>query len=144
MLSQMLLDILLTILKGYMDASANMLAERCVVARAGAANMHGGSGGGGSSGRVGGDSETNQGKKDLDAFLSTLVMTQNSAVVQILFEACVARGARGDGDSDDGSGGSGVTDDLGVVQEVRIAVCGFVHQLFIQNPLLLKLVNFQG
>ncbi len=116
-----LFKIVLTILKGYMDASANKLAERCATARAGTdsepstASMP--------------SSGPRYSPADLDSFLSTLVMTQNSAIVQMLFEACSA-------DIN--------AEEPGVLQEIQIAVCAFVHQLFIQNPLLLKLVHFQG
>lgn len=35
-------------------------------------------------------------------------------------------------------------DNLGVVEEIRWLTCAFLHQLFIENPLLIKLLHFQG
>ena len=31
-----------------------------------------------------------------------------------------------------------------MIEEIRIEVCRFLHQLFIESPLLIKLVHFQG
>eukprot|EP01105_Mastigella_eilhardi_P001660 TRINITY_DN1197_c0_g2_i1.p1 TRINITY_DN1197_c0_g2~~TRINITY_DN1197_c0_g2_i1.p1 ORF type:complete len:1069 (-),score=277.21 TRINITY_DN1197_c0_g2_i1:53-3259(-) len=60
--------------------------------------------------------------------LSTLALAQDSAVVQLLLEACL--------------GAPGM--DPGALEELRTHVCRFVHQMFIDNPLMIKLVHFQG
>ena len=146
-----LLGIILTVLKAYMDASGAMLAARCAAAPPPAHSR-----GGGSSAAAAAHNE------DRAAFLSTLVMTQNAAIVQMLYEVCLERphttsnagngssggslgGKRGDGAANDAiETGADSVEDLGQLQEARILVCAFVHQLFIDNPLLLKLVHFQG
>jgi integrator complex subunit 2 len=118
------LDILLIVLKAYMDASGAMLAARCAAAVSIPTN-----------GSSGGGSDVDQ---DRTAFLSTLVMTQNAAIVQMLYEICLARPPAA------GTRADNPIEDPGEMQEARIIVCSFVHLLFINNPLLLKLVNFQG
>jgi integrator complex subunit 2 len=114
-----ILDILLIVLKAYMDASGAMLAARCSAA-------------------VSIESSATDVDLDRSSFLSTLVMTQNAAIVQMLYEICLARPLSSR------TGAENPAEDLGELQEARIIVCSFVHLLFINNPLLLKLVNFQG
>ncbi|KAL6077611.1 Integrator complex subunit 2 [Balamuthia mandrillaris] len=63
---------------------------------------------------------------------NTLLLAQDSAVVQALLEVCT-KDEEWDKNSTEG-----------VLEEVRIHVCTFLHQLFIENPLMLKLVHFQG
>jgi integrator complex subunit 2 len=60
---------------------------------------------------------------------STLVLAQDSAALQLLLEACLPREGEEDGE--------------GCLEEVRALVCGFAHELFIENPLLIKLLHFQ-
>lgn len=60
--------------------------------------------------------------------LHTLLYAQDSAVLQLLLESCLQ------------GGGKAAT---GVEEEKRRLVCSFVHQQFIENPLLVKLVHFQ-
>ena len=143
-----LLGIVLTVLKAYMDASGAMLAARCAAAPPPSQARGGyGGGGGGSSAAAAAHNE------DRAAFLSTLVMTQNAAIVQMLYEICLERPRSGAAteveeadaaDSTANEAGADTSEDLGQLQEARILVCTFVHQLFIDNPLLLKLVHFQN
>ncbi|CAL4223863.1 unnamed protein product, partial [Meganyctiphanes norvegica] len=63
-----------------------------------------------------------------------LVLTQESAAVQILLEAACARYEDKSGDS-----GSAL-----VLQEVRSIVCSYIHQAFLKDTTLAKLVHFQG
>lgn len=77
-----------------------------------------------SSGSVTANEEPDDGAR----LIQTLLMTQSSAIVHILLELCEP--------GDAGSAGS--------VQEVRSIACLFIHQLFIETPLLAKLVHFQG
>lgn len=32
----------------------------------------------------------------------------------------------------------------GVLEEIRMLTCNFIHDLFIENPLMIKLIHFQG
>jgi integrator complex subunit 2 len=57
------------------------------------------------------------------------VLAQESAIVQQLLEICIMG-------SDD--------HEIGVIEQVRVTICGFLHDLFIENPLMIKLVHFQG
>lgn len=63
-----------------------------------------------------------------------LVLTQESAAVQILLEAACERVEDKDGDS-----GSVL-----VLQEVRSIVCSYIHNAFLKDTTLAKLVHFQG
>lgn len=129
-----LLGILLTVLKAYMDASGAMLAARCAAAPPPA---HARSGSLASAAGSGASSDVEQ---DRAAFLSTLVMTQNAAIVQMLFEVCLEEQPA----AATAASAASSSEDPGQLQEARILVCAFVHLLFIDNPLLLKLVHFQG
>jgi len=63
---------------------------------------------------------------------SCLVLTQESAAIQILLETC----SEGPGDKTRGR--------LSALQEVQSLACSYLHQAFIQDPTLAKLVHFQG
>eukprot|EP00761_Pharyngomonas_kirbyi_P010282 gb/GECH01010302.1/.p1 GENE.gb/GECH01010302.1/~~gb/GECH01010302.1/.p1 ORF type:complete len:1643 (+),score=394.33 gb/GECH01010302.1/:1-4929(+) len=59
----------------------------------------------------------------------TYIMTQDTTVIQLLFELCLAQ--------------DGGEEDLPELMMIRRQVCSFVHQRFIENPHLAKLVHFQ-
>ena len=61
--------------------------------------------------------------------LNGLLLTQESAIVQALLDVCRKQASEADGAS------------LSEIQEI---VCMFLHQQFIDNVLLMKLVHFQG
>jgi len=58
--------------------------------------------------------------------LAAIVLTQDSAAIQLLLELCLERPGRGE------------------LEETRVMVMEFLHNLFIEHPLLIKLVHFQG
>ena len=64
--------------------------------------------------------------------LNTLILAQDSAIAQALLDVCGQRF----------SDSNKLTSDC-VIQELRILICKFLHQQFIENPLLVKLVHFQ-
>lgn len=87
-----------------------------------------------------------------------MVLALYSAAVQILLELCLAD-SDGGGSAESGAGGSvdggggvdgALADEAGEVaveghlQEIRIQVCHFVHQMFIEKPELARLIHFQG
>eukprot|EP01102_Stenamoeba_stenopodia_P007644 TRINITY_DN2154_c0_g1_i1.p1 TRINITY_DN2154_c0_g1~~TRINITY_DN2154_c0_g1_i1.p1 ORF type:complete len:435 (+),score=105.99 TRINITY_DN2154_c0_g1_i1:63-1367(+) len=59
-----------------------------------------------------------------------LILSQDSSLVQILLEMCEDRNLP--------------VEEQGLREEIRAIVCTFIHQLFIESPLLIKLVHFQG
>jgi len=63
---------------------------------------------------------------------NSLVLTQESAAIQILLECCQ--------EEEDSAAGSRLRD----VQETQSTVCCYLHQAFIENTTLAKLVHFQG
>jgi len=63
---------------------------------------------------------------------NSLVLTQESAAIQILLECC---------QEEAGEGGGGR---LKAVQETQSQVCCYLHQAFIEDTNLAKLVHFQG
>eukprot|EP00038_Savillea_parva_P004139 m.134526 g.134526 ORF g.134526 m.134526 type:complete len:1174 (-) comp11389_c0_seq2:1801-5322(-) len=75
--------------------------------------------------------------------LPTMINAVYSASVQILLEVCLADPPTTTGGVVDGSltADALLEEDL---QEVRIKVCNFVHQVFIEKPALVRLVHFQG
>ncbi|CAL8102119.1 unnamed protein product [Orchesella dallaii] len=64
---------------------------------------------------------------------NALVALQDSAAVQILLEACLPNQEDKDG----------LASDL-TIKEVQSLICSFLHQMFISDPMLAKLVHFQG
>nr|XP_002124952.1 integrator complex subunit 2 [Ciona intestinalis] len=67
---------------------------------------------------------------------SALIATQNSAVVQMLIEICM-----------EGSSPSGDSPNINLLtckREVHCLVCSQLHQMFIDDPAVAKLVHFQG
>jgi len=63
---------------------------------------------------------------------NSLVLTQESAAIQILLETCQP----GEGEEEGGR--------LTALQEIRSLVCCYLHQAFIEDTNLAKLVHFQG
>ena len=63
--------------------------------------------------------------------LTALIYAQDAMVVQMIIETCSAEVIR-------------VRNIRGVLEEIRRIACNFLHQLFIESPLLMKLVHFQG
>merc|ERR1712096_52768 len=63
---------------------------------------------------------------------NSLVLTQESAAIQILLECCQEEVGEGDGGR------------LRAVQETQRQVCCYLHQAFIEDTNLAKLVHFQG
>lgn len=61
--------------------------------------------------------------------LNTLLFAQDSAVVQMLLDACLSKPM--------------LAGEQGAIDEVRCQICAFVHQQFISNPPLVRLVHFQ-
>lgn len=76
----------------------------------------------------------NQTDKDRQELKEALLAAQESAVIQILLEYCMET-------EDDKKAGGGMLNNL---QEVRSVVCSYIHQTFISEPNLAKLVHFQG
>ena len=64
---------------------------------------------------------------------TALIATQESAVVQIVLEICLET-------PEDEAKERGLSE----LREIRSIVCSFLHQLFIADPNLVKLVHFQG
>jgi len=61
-----------------------------------------------------------------------LVATQESAAAQILLEACLPQPEGGKDNCR-----------LGNLQETRSLICSYLHEAFIADPTLAKLVHFQ-
>merc|ERR1719295_1585565 len=73
---------------------------------------------------------------------NALIATQESAAVQIIIEAgLMPPSAAGGGDTSEGD--ESVTNNKDNVKEVRL-ICSFLHESFIADPNLAKLVHFQG
>ena len=62
-----------------------------------------------------------------------MISAQESLAVQILLESCL--------ETEDDRSKPG---QLLALQEVRSLICSFLHQMFISDPALAKLVHFQG
>ncbi|XP_077533566.1 integrator complex subunit 2 isoform X2 [Haemaphysalis longicornis] len=93
-------------------------------------------GGGGTSAPVGGGDKGGccEAEKDREELRLALVAAQESAAVQILLECCLP--TEGEKGSKDGF--------LSDLREVRTLVCTHLHQMFIADPNLVRLVHFQG
>ncbi|RXG68957.1 Integrator complex subunit 2 [Armadillidium vulgare] len=70
-------------------------------------------------------------EEEREKLKSALVLTQESAAIQILLEAAV--------NMEEKKVGSGF-----ILQEIRSIICSFLHQAFIKDTTLAKLVHFQG
>ncbi|KAG8176516.1 hypothetical protein JTE90_021808 [Oedothorax gibbosus] len=73
-----------------------------------------------------------EGEKDRDDLRTALVAAQESAAVQILLECCLPT------EEDDKSTGL-----LTNLREIQSLICSHLHQVFISEPSLAKLVHFQ-
>jgi len=71
-------------------------------------------------------------EKDREELRTALLTAQESAAIQILLECCVAK--KGEADS------SLLTN----LREVQGLICSHLHQVFISDPNIAKLVHFQG
>ncbi|XP_063858155.1 integrator complex subunit 2-like isoform X1 [Scylla paramamosain] len=71
-------------------------------------------------------------EEEREKLRGALVLTQESAAVQILLEACLMKEREKDG--------AGAL----ILQEVRSIVCSYIHQAFLKDTTLAKLVHFQG
>ncbi|EAL72870.1 integrator complex subunit 2 [Dictyostelium discoideum AX4] len=79
--------------------------------------------------------------------VSTLILTQESTIIQILLEICLIDGI-------DTKGLNKIlrnknkkfkeSYDPVDIEEIRCQICSFIHQMFIDKPLIIKLVHFQG
>eukprot|EP00040_Diaphanoeca_grandis_P032094 m.193507 g.193507 ORF g.193507 m.193507 type:complete len:1160 (+) comp32504_c0_seq2:194-3673(+) len=79
------------------------------------------------------------------AVSETIVLLQNAAVVQMLLELCL------ESTYHDGTNGSRYTSEdqfydytVGDLQETRIQICKFVHEMFLESVALIRIVHFQG
>ena len=68
---------------------------------------------------------------------NALIGTQESAAVQILLEAVRPMSGNEDCDDDDNHV-------LSNLKEIQSLVCSYLHEAFIADPTLAKLVHFQG
>ncbi|GAM27079.1 hypothetical protein SAMD00019534_102540 [Acytostelium subglobosum LB1] len=97
--------------------------------------------------------------------ITTLILTQESSIIQILLELCVVNriGAKDvlnshvDNEVDSLDANDSNTSNSNKlkrtqthaytsadIEEIRCNICNFIHQLFIEKPLLVKLIHFQG
>eukprot|EP01133_Synstelium_polycarpum_P006621 gene6621-7696_t len=80
--------------------------------------------------------------------ITTLILTQESSIIQMLLELCVVDRMVGRrvlvDDDQETEGAARSTYDPVDIEEIRCNICSFIHQLFIEKPLLAKLVHFQG
>lgn len=148
-----MLDIILKMLTAYMAASRaylsaflrrtpNVSNRRTTSATAAAASENGNS-------TAANPLPTDQEREELK---SALMATQDSAVVQILLEICLpfenedrSRKRRMGGQGEPGEPGENQGESkLSVLREVQCQVCSLLHQMFIADPHLAKLVHFHG
>lgn len=73
------------------------------------------------------------GETEREELKNSLVLTQESAAIQILLETCQPGGEE---EREEGN--------LTALQEIRSLVCCYLHQAFIEDTNLAKLVHFQG
>lgn len=76
-------------------------------------------------------------EEEREKLRGALVLTQESAAVQILLEACLMNSDEKVGTLTDGAGAL-------TLQEIRSVACSFIHQAFLKDTTLAKLVHFQG
>jgi integrator complex subunit 2 len=77
-------------------------------------------------------SKNEEEEKDREELRVALLAAQESAAIQILLECCVAK---------TGESETGLLSDL---REVQGLICTHLHQVFISDPNIAKLVHFQG
>ncbi|KAN0008741.1 hypothetical protein ACTFIU_009470 [Dictyostelium citrinum] len=82
--------------------------------------------------------------------VSTLILTQESTIIQILLEICLidaidTKGLNKILRNNKKSKKKQQTEyDPVDIEEIRCQICSFIHQMFIDKPLIIKLVHFQG
>ncbi|XP_053643818.1 integrator complex subunit 2 isoform X2 [Cherax quadricarinatus] len=76
-------------------------------------------------------------EEEREKLRGALVLTQESAAVQILLEACLMKDYEKVGSLSAGAGAL-------ILQEIRSIVCSYIHQAFLKDTTLAKLVHFQG
>ena len=135
-------ELVLTMLRAYMDASANRVARACAklqVAAEWPANLKS---------NLGIAAIAVQG--NAAATQETVLLVQAAAIVQVLLDLCLDGGwvAAPPATALPAPQPSGAVsaDDLrpGELTEIRIKICHFVHQLFIESPPLARIIHFQG
>ncbi|XP_031555845.1 integrator complex subunit 2-like isoform X2 [Actinia tenebrosa] len=117
-------DILVRILRGYLAASRTMLSQHLqanpVTKRASSSNY----------------SSTNCNmEQEREELRIALVAAQESAAIQLLLEICLPSKL----DKQDGN-----SMDACLLREIQCRVCSSLHQIFIADPAIAKLVHFQG
>ncbi|KAK4288012.1 hypothetical protein Pmani_030992 [Petrolisthes manimaculis] len=127
-----LLQLVIYMLQVYLLSSRTFLSQQMqntpVVTATPPHSLVGGAGGGG------GNTTSPQAlEEEREKLRGALVLTQESAAVQILLEACLMRKQH----KDEAAGAL-------VQQEVRSIVCSYIHQAFLKDTTLAKLVHFQG
>jgi len=115
-------DIFLRILSAYMDASRAFLAHHIQSHPSPAPKR--GVGTSGSSADI-----------EREELKSALVAAQESAIIQILLEICLPT------EEERKQSNSAV---MYTIREIQCRVCSFLHQVFIADPNMVKLVHFQG
>eukprot|EP01132_Coremiostelium_polycephalum_P005187 gene5187-6455_t len=94
--------------------------------------------------------------------ISTLILTQESSIIQLLLEICIIdRIQSTTTTTTTTSGEKNILYSMGLVnnnivgdnklpydsadiEEIRCLICNFIHQIFIEKPLIIKLIHFQG
>ncbi|KAA0201476.1 hypothetical protein HAZT_HAZT007215 [Hyalella azteca] len=120
----------LNVLRFYLLSSRTFLAQHQLSTAAAAAEAAAAAAAGGSLALVAPFEE------ERDKLRNALILTQESAAVQILLESILPDASQGDGPSSPGS--------LLALQEVQSVVFSYLHQAFIKDTTLAKLVHFQG
>ncbi|KAG1673893.1 Integrator complex subunit 2 [Nymphon striatum] len=115
-------EIVLHILKAFLAASQRHLSRHILNNPMSTESM-----------KLGGNGLCVENDNDRDELKVALVAAQESAAVQILLETCLM--------SDEEKNSSTVLSNL---QEVQCLVCSHLHEIFIEQPSLAKLVHFQG
>jgi len=75
---------------------------------------------------------------------NALILTQESAAIQILLECCLPDNLPQTLPSIKENQSVGSSSKLSSLQEVQSLICSYLHQAFITDPNLAKLVHFQG
>ncbi|XP_046387078.1 integrator complex subunit 2 [Ischnura elegans] len=121
------LSVVLRVLEASLAASRSQLSRQLLDHPLAISNANSGGGGFGTGGsQLSCDAEREE-------LRGALVATQESAAVQILLEACLEM------PEDRNKPGQ-----MWALREVRSLICSFLHQVFIADPHLAKLVHFQG
>jgi integrator complex subunit 2 len=119
----MLLEITLKILAGYVSASRVWLSEKahalnCMTSATPESGLH----------------LSNQ---ERDELRIALTAAQESSIIQLLLEICLPT-------SEDRKESSLLGPQLTNLREIQCLICSYLHQVFISEPSMVKLVHFQG